>query len=316
VNDKEKALVLGANGFMGSHVVDSLVENGFSVRAFGQFDSLETRFRPHEDIELYSGNFLNHADVKEALKGVDYVFHLISTTTPATAEADPLIDIDTNIKGSVDLFQGAVDAGVKRLIYTSSGGTVYGEPKDNEALNENDGLAPISPYGIGKAAIEFYLNYFNVKHGLDSTVFRIANPYGERQPRFRKQGVIPIFIEKILSKEPITVMGDGSMIRDYVYVRDVADMMVRTLKTEPKHKVYNLGSGVGHSLNEIIETIETVSGKKAVISHVETPSTFVHSSVLDTRRYNDEFGQIEMTTFEDGVSKTYEYLKSEKVYAV
>lgn len=312
MKNKEKVLVLGANGFVGSHVVDSLVEDGYSVRAFDGFRSDETRFNKSDDIEVYPGNFLNKSEVEGAVKDVDYVFHLISTTNPATAEADPLIDIETNIQGSVSLFQACVAAGgIKRVIYSSSGGTVYGEQKTEEPIHEEDQTKPVSPYGIGKLTIENYLRYFNVRSGLSSTVFRIANPYGERQPRHRKQGVIPIFMEKIINDEPITVLGDGSMVRDYIYVKDVADMMVSTLRSEPEHDVYNLGSGNGHSLSEIVKAIESVTGKTVAIEHKEAPSTFVHTSVLNTDRYFDEFGRTKMASLDEGVKATYDYLKGD-----
>jgi UDP-glucose 4-epimerase len=309
VLNSEKALVLGANGFIGSHVVDSLVDKGYKVRAFDSFNSGETRFNLSDQIELYSGNFLNRTDIREALDGVDYVFHLVSTTTPATAEADPIIDIETNIQGSVSLFQDCVAAGgIKRVVYSSSGGTVYGERETGAPMTEDEPLLPVSPYGIGKVTVENYLRYFRVKHGLESTTFRIANPYGERQPRIRKQGVIPIFLDKVISDEPITVLGDGSMVRDYIYVKDVADMMVSTLNQMPEHSVYNLGSGEGHSLNDIIESIETVTNKKPTIERKEVPKTFLHTSVLSTNRYFNEFGGKNMMSLPEGIKATYDYI--------
>lgn len=310
MDNSERALVLGANGFIGSHVVDSLAEAGYKTRAFDSFRGGETRFQKRDNIELYAGNFLNKTDIQEALQDVDYVFHLVSTTNPATAEADPVIDIETNIRGSVELFQQCVAQGdIKRVIYTSSGGTVYGDRETDTPIVETEPTLPVSPYGIGKLAIENYLRYFKIREGLESTTFRIANPYGERQPFMRKQGVIPIFTERIMNGEPINVMGDGSMTRDYVYVKDIADMMVSTLQHSPEYSVYNLGSGTGHSLTEIIDVIEDVTQKDAAINQLDTPSTFVHTSVLDMSRYFGEFGDRKMTDLQEGVKSTYEYLK-------
>lgn len=305
----ERVLVLGANGFVGSHVVDSLVDRGYDVRAFGRFSDNWTRFEKSDQIEIVNGDFQNRAAVRDALEGTDYVFHLISTTNPATAEADPLVDIETNVSASVALFQDCVATGsIKRVIYASSGGTVYGERRGELPIHEDEPLLPVSPYGIGKVAIENYLRYFKVKHGLESTSFRIANPYGERQPRLRKQGVIPIFLDKVINNEPITVLGDGSMVRDYIYVRDVADMMVDTLQVTPEHDVYNLGSGVGHSLREIVKSITDVTGIDPEVHHRDTPSTFVHTSVLDMKRYFDEFGNKELVDLDKGILATYNHL--------
>jgi UDP-glucose 4-epimerase len=312
VPNRERALVLGANGFIGSHVVDSLADAGYNVRAFGSFHDGNPRFNEHDNIEVVNGSFLNRADVRGALDGVDFVFHLISTTTPATAEADPMIDIETNIQGSVALFQDCVaNGGIRRVIYTSSGGTVYGESLEDTPIGEEHALKPVSPYGIGKVTVENYLQYFKVKHGLESTAFRIANPYGPRQQRHRKQGVIPIFLERSISDEPVTVLGDGSMVRDYIYVKDVADMMVSTLKSRPNHGVYNLGSGVGNSVNEVVRAIEVATNKPLSVEYnTDVPSTFVHTSVLDSERFFSEFGHREVVQLNEGIQRTYEQLRS------
>lgn len=312
MENSEKVLVLGANGFIGSHVVDSLTDKGYAVRAFGDFGDERIRFKKADSIEIFPGNFTNRSDIATALKDIDHVFHLISTTNPATAEADPIVDIETNIQASVSLFQECVKhPQIKRIIYPSSGGTVYGERQTSTPIHEDEPLLPVSPYGIGKVAIENYLRYFKVKHNLNSTIFRIANPYGERQPKYRKQGVIPIFLEKTLAGEPLTILGDGSMVRDYIYVKDVAEMMVSTLKTNPRHNVYNLGSGTGHSLQEVVEVIESVTDIIPEISRKEVPKTFVHTSVLSMDRFFGEFGKRSMVPLKEGIEKTYEYLKTE-----
>lgn len=303
-------LALGAGGFIGSHLVDALVARGYRVRALDRFvPDVPTQFRPHDLIEKISGDFLNRGDLASALRGVDHVVHLVSTTNPATAENDPLIDIETNIRGSVQLFELCAQADVKRVVYASSGGTVYGDVVGSAPIKETDPTQPVSPYGIGKLCVENYLRYFARKRGLRSTTFRIANPFGERQPFWNRQGVIPIFLEAITSNQPLTVMGDGSMLRDYVYVTDVTAMIADSLAREPRHEVYNLGSGVGVSVNEIVRTIEHVTGIAAIVEHVPVPPTFVHSSVLDMSRYQEEFGDRRSVPFSEGIRHTYDYLK-------
>ena len=311
---KEKVLVLGANGFLGSHVVDYLVEEGFLVRAFDMYaDYSNTRFFKNEAIELFEGNFLNQTDIKDALSDISYVIHLVSTTNPATAESDPLIDIDTNIRGSVELFQQCVsNAKIKKIIYSSSGGTVYGDHDINRPISEMDYTWPVSPYGIGKLTVENYLHYFDKKFNQPYTVFRIANPYGERQPTARKQGGIPIFTEKIMKDELITVLGDGSMIRDYIYVKDVAKIIAKSLKKTLKHSVYNVGSGEGHTVSEIIKEIEIATQKKAKIENREVPSTFVNYSVLDNHRCASEFPEVDLTDLKTGIFRLVTEFKANK----
>jgi UDP-glucose 4-epimerase len=303
-----RCLVLGANGFIGSHLVDSLVEQGHSVRAFDRFGDNEARFEASKRIERIDGDFLNRDDLRGALKGMEYVFHLISTTTPITAENDPIIDITTNITTSVELFQDCVEAKIKRVIFPSTGGAIYGEYDETKPLSEDSIPLPISPYGIGKLTIEHYLRYFKVKFGLDSIVLRISNPYGERQPVGRKQGVIPIFLEKIYADEPITVLGDGEMVRDYVYVKDVANILASIFDKKHSREVYNLGSGKGESINELVVAMRKLTGKKIRQESRPIPATFIHSVVLDTHALQAEFGVAPKTPLAEGLQKTWDYI--------
>lgn len=305
-----KCLVLGANGFIGSHLVDALVAQGEAVRAFDRFSSGVSNFNPHPSIEIMPGDFLNRHDLSQALEGVEYVFHFISTTTPATAEEDPQIDVETNVKMSIELFEECVRAGVKKVIFASTGGAIYGEAEleDGKSFTEQTIPLPVSPYAIGKLTIEHYLRYFRKKFGLESVVYRISNPYGERQSLTSKQGVIPIFLQRIARGEPLTIMGDGSMVRDYVYVKDIATMISSTYKTTSE-SVYNIGSGIGLSVNQIVDSMRKVVGKEINTITVLTPQTYVHHVVLNTNRFKDEFHQEPETPLDDGIRRTWEYVK-------
>lgn len=303
-----KCLVLGANGFIGSHLVDSLVEAGHSVRAFDRFSSGVVKFKESPKVEVMAADYLNRADLKEALKGVKYVFHFISTTTPVTAENDPVIDIETNIRMSVELFQLCVDAKVKRVLFASTGGAIYGASDHSIAHNENDPTFPVSPYAIGKLTIENYLRYFSTKFGLDYVVYRIANPYGERQPLRRKQGVIPIFLDQVRNDLPLTIYGNGGMVRDYIYVKDVADMICGVFERSHKYNTYNIGSGSGNTLNDIVGAIREVTGKKVKTNHEPVPATFVDKVILDVSRFEDEFGIRPQTPLLEGIRATYEHI--------
>lgn len=304
-----KSLVLGANGFIGSHLVDALASNGGIVRAFDRFSG-DILYEPRDNIEQFVGDFLNEADLQAALQGIDHVYHFISTTSPATAENDPTIDIETNIRMSVELFKLCVEKNIKKVFFASTGGAIYGE-NNEPPYSETDLPLPVSPYAIGKLTIENYLRYFKRKHGLHSVSLRISNPYGERQPFHRKQGVIPIFLENIYRERPIIVMGNGSMIRDFVYVKDVAKMIADVAQKDHIEEVYNLGSGLGSTLNEIIEVAERVAGKTATRNPLPVPSTFVDKAVLDTSRFTNEFGLVATTELEQGMRWTLEYIKKE-----
>jgi UDP-glucose 4-epimerase len=302
-----KCLVLGANGFIGSHLVDELVKNGDEVRAFDRFGERPVSFTDNEKIEKVSGNFLNRGDLDDALNGIDYVFHFISTTTPATAENDPLIDVDTNIRVSIELLEECVKHKIKKVVFASTGGAIYGDVNTDEPLSEKTNPQPVSPYAIGKLTIEHYLRYFNRKFDLPTLAFRISNPYGKRHSPINRQGVIPIFLHHIAQDEPITVLGDGSMVRDYVYVEDVAKIVAGCFK-DAKQPLYNLGSGEGVSLNELIDVIKRVTGRDVKIEQRPKPPTFVQKVVLDVGLLKNEFNIKPETSLEEGIKETWQYV--------
>jgi UDP-glucose 4-epimerase len=297
-------LVIGANGFIGSHLVDSLVENGHRVSAFDRFRSDKPTFTSR-GVRMIVGDFLSRADIETAVAGQDFVLHFLSTTTPASAENDPTLDIRTNIAQTVELLEACVAAGVRHFYFASTGGAIYGSQGKSE-YSEADRAAPISPYGIGKLTLENYLSYFKVKHGLSSTIFRVSNPYGTRQRADRKQGLIPIALRQIVLGQPVVRLGDGSMVRDYIYVNDLVQMITSVVGRRTRHFLYNMGSGHGHSVNEVIDSLRRVTGQPFKINVAEKPPTFVDRVVLDTRRWRDEFGELEITPLDIGVKKTFD----------
>lgn len=301
-----KCLVFGGNGFIGSHLVDRLVFDGHDVVVFDRFKDGRLLFNENDKIKKYNGDFQNRSDIKDVLQSVDYVFHFISTTSPATAENDPLIDVNTNLAGSIALFQECVNANIKKVIFASSGGAIYGSSPTS--CDESYPPHPISPYAINKLAIENYLNYFSVKHGLDSLVLRISNPYGERQPFNRKQGVIPIFLENIYNNKPVVIYGDGSMQRDYIYVQDVANAIVNMFQKKTIYNVYNIGSGIDTSINELLNIIKDVVQENFQVTKQPAPSTYIQKISLDIQRYTSEFGKINSIDLKEGVKRTYSYI--------
>jgi len=304
-----KCLLLGANGFVGSHLVDELVANGDEVRAFDRFSN-GTQFLPNKNIEIVKGDILNKNDIHEALLGIDYVFHFISTTNPATADKDPLLDIETNVRMSLQLFDACVQHKIKRVIFASTGGAMYGEVNQETPIKENICPQPISPYAIGKLTIENYLRFYQKKHKLDSVIFRISNAYGERCSLNKHQGVIPIFLHHLLCDKPITILGDGSMIRDYIYVKDLTKLIAEAYK-DASQPLYNIGSGIGVSINELVEIIKKVTHKSFKINYAPKPATFVDKIVLDTILYRDEFRIKPEISLAAGIEMTWEYMKEQ-----
>lgn len=298
-----KCVVIGGNGFLGSHVVDELVARGHDVTVFDRF-SAATQVYASAGVRQVVGDFMNHGEVRQALDGQEFVFHFLSTTTPATSENDPTLDLRTNVTPSIELFEYAVEAGVSRIYFASTGGAMYGEQPPG-LISEMALPRPVSPYAIGKQAIEGYLRFFARKHGLESVSFRISNPYGPRQGPNKKQGVIPIFLQTIAEGRPVTVYGDGSMVRDYIYVADAARLIVDTVEQVPSHSLYNIGSGTGHTISDVLAIAREVTGRDVSVSRRPVPATFVERVVLDVSRYTGEFGARELVSLRDGMERTW-----------
>ena len=303
-----RCLVIGGDGFLGSHVVDLLAAVGHDVTVFDKFATPDTTYTSTAPKRI-AGDFLKAADLRKALRGAEYLFHFVSTTTPASAEDNPGFDVTTNVAQSVVLLEEAVAAGVSRVYFASTGGAMYGNAA-TERVSEASVASPISPYAIGKLAIEGYLRYFGHKHGLQSVTFRISNPYGPRQHPNRRQGVIPTFLDCIARGLPLTVYGDGSAVRDYIYAEDAARMVVETVGLETEHAIYNVGSGEGTSLNRLIDLARLTTGLPVAVEFQPQPSSYVDRVVLDPSRYFGEFQARPRVSLADGIAQTWQAMTS------
>lgn len=306
-----RILVLGADGFIGRSLTVRLAENKSNqICAFGRFSAdksaLIQDFEEHANIAIERGDFLDTKTTEKLIAGSDYVFHLISSTTPASTNGDPYADIKFNVLPSIDLFESCAKNNIKKVIFISSGGTVYGESNE-ELLYEDSATQPVSPYGIGKLTIENYLAYFKKKAGLNYIVYRVANPYGPQQITKRGQGVIPMFINQLRSNDAITIYGDGKMERDYIHVDDLISMIVQSYDKHNKYAIYNLGSGTGTSINYLVSALEEAAGQRFTNTrHLASPATYMQRCVLSIDRFNQEFGPVKLKTLEDGLREVWQ----------
>lgn len=272
-----RILVLGGNGFIGSHLVDALVADGAHVRILDRAGSLQGK--PLARVDYRFGKFEDTTFLAESLADVDLVVHLISTTVPGTANLDPVADIEGNVIGSVKLLQQMRDIGVARLLFLSSGGTVYGDVRSLPIPEEHE-RNPRSSYGISKVAVENYVAMFGSLYGLRSLVVRASNPYGPRQTHIGVQGVIPTFFRRIMDGEQIRIWGDGSAVRDYLYISDLVSFMASAIR-EDLAGVFNVGSGRGRSVNEVLQVVSEVSGSSPRVEYVAERRFDVRNVVLD-----------------------------------
>lgn len=299
-----KCVVLGGAGFIGSHLVERLLAAGHAVRVFDLHDPGPAGgFPRHGDVEWVCGNFLDPGDVRRAIAGCEAAFHLVSTTLPKSSNEDPAADAGSNVVGTLRLLDAWRRDGGRKFVFVSSGGTVYGVPR-TVPITEEHPTHPVSSYGITKLAIEKYLELYRVLHGVDYCVLRPANPYGERQRVASGQGAVTTFLYRAHRGEPIEIWGDGRVVRDYLYVGDVADALVRALDHKGERRVINIGSGVGRDLNQVVAAIERVLGRPVERRYTPGRNFDVPANVLDISLARAELGWQPATAFDDGLTRT------------
>ena len=305
-----KALVIGGNGFIGTALVDQLIGRGIKVRVFDRYPS---RYKePVDGVEYVIGDFANHGEVSQAVQGIDWVFHLAYTTLPETSNEDPVYDVRSNVIDTIQLLQECCNAGVDKFVFVSSGGTIYGVPQ-HVPIKEEHPTEPICSYGITKLTIEKYLHLFHHTKKLEYSVARIANPYGERQNPNSKQGAVGVFLGCIARKQPITVFGDGEIVRDFIYIYDAADALIACadyVASEKGPRVFNIGSGVGYSLNQIVDTIRNVVDVEVKVNHTPARQVDVKSNVLDIELARKLLKWEPKVDLETGIKRAWDWTKS------
>ena len=301
-----RVLVLGGNGFIGSHLVDALHARGERIRVFDRFPN---KYQPQKQgIDYRLGEFSDTAELAEALHDIDIVYHLISTSVPSTSNLDPVADIQGNLIATVQLLQQMVRLNVERIVYLSSGGTVYGNPAI-DPVPESHPLNPICSYGVVKVAIENYLHMFSDLHGLKPTVLRASNPFGPRQGHVGVQGVIPTFLKRLIDNDPLQIWGDGSVVRDYIFIDDLVTLCLLACDSQAVG-VFNAGSGSGSSLKDIVETIVRASGRHPVVEYLPGRTFDVKKITLDMTKSREMFGWTPGVSIDDGIRQHWDWLLS------
>jgi UDP-glucose 4-epimerase len=300
------AVVLGGNGFIGSHLTDRLLDGGWKVRVL---DLAEERYRnPLIGVDYILGDFCDGAVIGKALEGADTVFHLIGTTVPKTSNDNPAFDVETNVVGTIGVLSRCVQEKVRKVVFLSSGGTVYGRPSQLP-IHEDHPTNPECSYGITRLAIEKYLALFHILYGLDYIILRPSNVYGARQDPLGIQGAIAIFLGKALAQETIGIWGDGEVIRDYLHVEDLVEGICSAAERSSHTRIYNLGSGIGHSLNDLLRMIEQILGRKVAVRYEPKRAFDVAANILDVRRAERELGWLARISLEDGIGRSLEFVK-------
>jgi UDP-glucose 4-epimerase len=300
-------LVVGGSGFLGAGVVASLLAAGERVRATSRHPARRVQTA---GLEWRCVDLATFDAWPDLLDGISTVYHLGWSTTPASADQRPLADLAENVLGSLRLLE-ALRGRATRLVFASSGGAVYGR-LNSVPVAEDAPTRPISAHGLSKLTTENYIRLYAESFGLDAVVLRIGNAFGPGQAAQPAFGVIAHYAGQALAGEPVVIYGDGSVVRDYVYVNDVVEALLLASRAALSERVLNIGTGRGHSLIELVRVIERASGRSLVVRH-EPPRAFdVPVSVLDARRAAQQLGWKARTPLEVGVERTLVAIAGEK----
>ncbi len=305
-----RCVVLGGGGFIGSAIADRLLLDGHTVRIFER-PRVEPyrRFSDDEQVEWMTGDLQSSHDVCVALEGADVVLHLASSTLPKSSNDDPIFDVQSNLVASLQLLEIMVAKNVGRIICISSGGTIYGTPA-YLPVDEAHRTEPQCSYGIVKLAIEKYLLMYQRLHGIQSTILRVANPFGERQRVETAQGAVGVFLHHAMTGRTIDIWGDGNVVRDYIYIGNVAEAFAAAVGYAGSESVFNISSGTGMSLNELLAAIEGLLGRSVARRYLAPRGVDVSVNVLSNRLAKQEMGWTPKVAFTEGLARTAQWMAS------
>lgn len=299
----KKCLIFGAGGYMGRSLCKQLC-NKYHIVAYDKYfpqDLLKL-----ENIEYIQGDFVREQNFSKLLQDVDIVIHLISTTLPDEGTTNIIREIDENIKPTASLLEAISNSSIERLVFTSSGGTVYGNT--NNTINTIESPHnPLNTYGLQKSIIEKMILFYSQKYGFRAGIMRITNPYGIGQDPHKPQGVIPILIRKLYLRESVTIYGDQNT-RDYLYMGDLMKAFEKTLSYNGSQSCFNIGTGVNTTVPEIIASIEKISGKEFKdIHHLPCRSSDVKHAYLNVEDSWSELGWKPSVSLDEGIKLIIDY---------
>ena len=300
--------ILGAAGFIGTNLAIALAKDNHVTVVDQHMDYFSAMKDLKLNVIYRKADFTASFDYDELLENTDVLYHLISTTAPSTSNKNIAEELTANVVVTSEILEACVRKRVKKVIFISSGGTVYG--KDIVCpVGEETTANPISTYGIQKLTIEKLLYLYNYLYNLDYRIIRLANPYGPYQRPNGVLGVVTTFTYKALKNEEIVVYGDGTVVRDFIYIDDAVRGILNIVQYSGEYKLFNLGQGKGTSVNQVIHTIEKVLGKKLPVKYLSGRKVDVPVNYLDINRYESACGNLNPMSLEAGISKTLAFMR-------
>ena len=306
-NNTMKVLVVGGTGFVGRHLCRKLAEDDEVIvlsRRKPDID-LKSNFAENSCIKYIQGDITSFEFINENCNGVDCVINLSSTVVPSTSNKDPIYDVNTNLIGALNTLQASVAHGVSKYVFLSSGGTVYGSKDMGRPHREIDPTDPICSYGIVKLSIEKYIHMFNALYGLPYSIVRLSNPYGPEYSVEKPQGVIHHFISRIIKNQTISVWGDGSVERDFIYIDDTVSALNKAVHHESSRSLLNIGSGTLTSVNKVLDILNNVSGKICSVIYEPSRACDLQKSVLNIDKAKTQLSWHPTISIDEGIEMTY-----------
>lgn len=305
---KKNCIIFGGAGFIGSHTTETLIANNFEVTVFDKINASRRNLTDVLDkIRFIEGDFNNTIDIKESLKNQDYAIHLVSSTLPADSNLNPQYDVETNLISSLNLFEECVKQKIKKVIFISSGGTIYGNPQ-KLPINEKHPTNPTSSYGIIKLTIEKYLSLYKSLRGLEYKILRFSNPFGERQNPLPGQGLISNLLYRIKNKKTLEIWGDGKVVRDYFYIKDGANAIYLAIKDQSQSNIFNISSSKGYSINQILDRFRKVLNLKFKVKYTSGRKFDVSKNILDNSKARKILRWKPETEFNNALMNTWSYI--------
>ena len=301
-------LLIGGNGFIGTNIIHKLLEKGRDVYCIDVYDS-NTKNIKNVHFKSYIDDLTNVNLLKDLVDKSDIIIYLASSSNVRSSSNISLVELD-NIEGFINTIEIIKDFPGKKIIYASSGGTVYGEPKEIPVTEEH-ALNPISPYGIGKVTAENFLKYYSNKYGIKYVICRYSNPYGTYQNPLSGVGVINKLLHDYHTGQETKIIGNPeSSIRDYIYISDLVDATIAVSENKiSDNDVFNVGSGVGYSLSEIIAEIELVIDSELKLSKNHFGNENVSRIVLDVNKIESKLGWKSKISLKEGIRLHNKWIK-------
>ncbi len=308
-------IVLGAAGFIGTNLIIELAKD--SSNQITAVDKEESFFSPlkkyaFSNVKYITSSLMDCDDYSKLVNDQEIVYHLISTTVPTTSNRHITEELKANVILSANLFEACVQQGVKKVAFISSGGTVYGKEAACP-LSENTPTNPITSYGVQKVTIEKLLYLYNYMYGLDYRIIRLSNPYGPYQRPNGILGAVTTFTYKALKGEEIQVYGDGSVVRDFIYIDDAIRGILEIVKGNNRHRTYNLGCGYGTSIREVIANIKKALNLQVNVKYMEARKVDVPVNYLNIERYESAYGTLNPISMIDGIKATADFLRKHNI---